>query len=148
MIGDVPGAEDVAQEAFVRVWRNAETYDPRRGSVATWVLTITRNLAIDAMRLRRAQPTDPDTMLVLAGAAVERSPEDLAAIRSEVESVRRALAGLSHDQRRALVLAAFYGRTAREISQSEGIPLGTAKTRIRDGLTKLRAALLEGKVAT
>ena len=148
MIGDPSGAEDIAQEAFVRVWRNAETYDPRRGSVATWVLTITRNLAIDAMRLRRAQPTDPDTMLVLAGAAVESSPEDVAAIRSEVDSVRRALRELSHDQRRALVLAAFYGRTAREISQSEGIPLGTAKTRIRDGLTKLRAALVEGRVAT
>src|SRR5687768_17663637 len=59
MVGDPDLAEDVAQEAFLRAWRNAQAYDSRRGSVHTWMLVITRSLAIDAMRLRRAQPVDP-----------------------------------------------------------------------------------------
>src|SRR5580658_10599849 len=63
MLGDTGAAEEVAQEAFVRVWRHAPVFDARRGSVTTWVLTIARNLSIDALRLRRAVPTDPDDFL-------------------------------------------------------------------------------------
>lgn len=59
IVGSSAVAEEVAQEAFLRVWRNASTYDARRGRVATWVLTITRNLAIDVLRLRGEQPVDP-----------------------------------------------------------------------------------------
>src|SRR5215469_6263843 len=66
MTGDAGVAEDVAQEAMIRVWRHAPVFDPRRGSVASWVLTITRNLAIDALRLRRAVPTDPDDFAAFA----------------------------------------------------------------------------------
>ena len=141
MVGDAGVAEDVAQEAMVRVWRHAPVFDPRRGSVASWVLTITRNLAIDALRLRRAVPTDPDDFAAAAMLSNEHNPED-AAHRSDVRNtVRAALSTLPAEQRRAVVLAAVYGRTALEISESEGIPLGTAKTRIRTALIRLRAAV-------
>ena len=141
MVGDAGVAEDVAQEAMVRVWRHAPVFDPRRGSVASWVLTITRNLAIDALRLRRAVPTDPDDFAAAAKLSNEHNPED-AAHRGDVRNtVRAALSTLPAEQRRAVVLAAVYGRTALEISESEGIPLGTAKTRIRTALIRLRAAV-------
>lgn len=141
MVGDAGVAEDVAQEAMLRVWRHAPVFDPRRGSVASWVLTITRNLAIDALRLRRAVPTDPDDFTAAAMLSDEHNPED-AAHRGDVRrTVRDALSTLPAEQRRAVVLAAVYGRTALEISESEGIPLGTAKTRIRTALIRLRAAV-------
>ena len=141
MTSDPGLSEDVAQEAMVRVWRHAPVFDPRRGSVTSWVLTITRNLAIDALRLRRAVPMDPDDFAATALASAEHNPED-AVRRGDVRQlVRGALATLPEEQRRAVVLAAVYGRTALEISESEGIPLGTAKTRIRTALIRLRAAV-------
>src|SRR5271169_2537636 len=78
MTGDSGVAEDVAQEAMIRVWRHAPVFDPRRGSVASWVLTITRNLAIDALRLRRAVPTDPDDFVLSALRSNEHNPDDTA----------------------------------------------------------------------
>jgi RNA polymerase sigma-70 factor (ECF subfamily) len=143
VLGESAGAEEVAQEALLRVWRHAAVFDPRRGAVSTWVLTITRNLAIDALRLRRATPVDPDTFSAVPTPAGERTPEDAAMSADGVPAVRAALAALPHEQRRAVVLAAVYGKTAAEISESERIPLGTAKTRIRAGLLKLRAALVD-----
>ena len=141
MTADSAVAEDVAQEALIRAWRHAPVFDPRRGSVTAWVLTITRNLTIDALRMRRAVPTDPDDFAATALLSLEHNPED-AVLRGDARHlVRRALADLSPEQRRAVVLAAVYGHTALEISESEGIPLGTAKTRIRSALTRLRAAV-------
>jgi RNA polymerase sigma factor (sigma-70 family) len=141
MVGDAGVAEDVAQEAMMRVWKHAPVFDPRRGSVSSWVLTITRNLAIDALRLRRAVPTDPDDFAASAVLSNEHNPED-AASRGDVRStVRTALSTLPAEQRRAVVYAAVYGRTALEVSEAEGIPLGTAKTRIRTALIRLRAAV-------
>jgi RNA polymerase sigma-70 factor (ECF subfamily) len=141
MTSDAGVAEDVAQEAMIRVWRHAPVFDPRRGSVTSWVLTITRNLAIDALRMRRAVPTDPDDFAATALTSAEHNPED-AVRRGDVrQTVRTALKVLPEEQRRAVVLAAVYGRTALEISEFEGIPLGTAKTRIRTGLIRLRAAV-------
>jgi RNA polymerase sigma-70 factor (ECF subfamily) len=141
IVGDTARAEDIAQEAFVRAWRHAPAYDARRGSVATWLLTITRNLAIDTLRAGRARPADlvpsVDTTLADPGPG----PEDLAGRDAELARVRRALASLPTEQRRAVVLASFYGRTAQEVGEIEGIPLGTAKTRIRSGLIRLRDRL-------
>jgi RNA polymerase sigma-70 factor (ECF subfamily) len=140
IVSDPVRAEDVAQEAFLRAWRHAPAYDARKGSVATWLLTITRNLAIDAVRLRRSQPVDPQVLSALdvVAGGPDASPAAAAETRLEVNRVRVALAGLNEGQRRALLLAAVCGRTAKEISEAEGIPLGTAKTRIRSGLLKLR----------
>ncbi len=141
LIGDASAAEEVAQEALIRVWRHAPVFDARRGSVTTWVLTITRNLSIDALRLRRAVPTDPDDFLAQGLISSEGLPEESALAGDSVPALRTALAALPIEQRRALVLAAVYGRTAAEISESESIPLGTAKTRIRAGMSKLRATM-------
>lgn len=143
LVGDPTVAEDVAQEAFTRAWRHAAAYDSRRGSVTTWLLTITRNLAIDSLRVRRADPFDPNDVAALSVGlhSVAPSPEDGVAV-DDLARLRAAVAALPVDQRRALVLAAWYGRTAKEISASEGIPVGTAKTRIRAGMLKLRATLV------
>jgi RNA polymerase sigma factor (sigma-70 family) len=139
--GDVQVAEEVAQEALLRAWRAAGAYDPRRGSVTTWLAAITRNLAIDALRVRRLPPVDPDAVMGLCLAAADADPGDAAADADEARSLRAAIAELPDGPRRALVLAVFGGRTAKEISEIEGIPLGTAKTRVRTAVLRLRAAL-------
>jgi RNA polymerase sigma factor (sigma-70 family) len=141
IVGDAGDAEDVAQEAFIRIFRHAPVFDARRGSVATWALTITRNLAIDSIRVRRGIPTDPDDRVFLELTSNERQPDAAAAALEDVARVRSALASLPLDQRRAVVLAALYGRTAADIADGESIPLGTAKSRIRVGMAKLREAV-------
>ena len=143
ILSDRALAEDVAQEAFTRAWRHAGAYDARRGSVATWLLTITRNLAIDALRVRRSEPIDPTVLAAVIGASNSRGPSDAAVASSEADRLRRALADLPEEQRRAVVLAAIGGRTGQEISESEGIPLGTAKTRIRSAMLRLRESLID-----
>jgi RNA polymerase sigma factor (sigma-70 family) len=142
IVHDEGTAEDVAQETFVRAWRYAQTYDPRRGRVATWLLTIARNLAIDVIRVKRAEPLDPDVVVrKLQRGGVPESPADQEFPPDERERVRGAITQLPPEQRRALVLAAYLGRTAQEIGELEGVPLGTAKTRIRSAMLKLRASL-------
>ena len=130
IVGDPHLAEDVAQEAFVRAWRSASAYDSRRGSVQTWLLVITRNLSIDALRLRRAQPVDPQVVGAVETPAmgVAASPEASLETSAEMDDLRTALDRLPAAQRTALLLSALCGRTAQQISDSERIPLGTAKT--------------------
>ena len=140
ILSDPVLAEDIAQEAFLRAWRHGPSYDPRRGTVAAWMARITRNLAIDALRLRRAEVMDPQAMAAISPPD-DASVEEAAVTADAVAAVRRALRSLPDEQARALVLSAFYGRTAEEISRAEAIPLGTAKTRIRLGLRRIRAQL-------
>lgn len=140
--GDAALAEDIAQEAFLRAWRHAGAYDSRRGTVTTWLLAITRNLSIDSLRLRRPVAIDPESLLVLQMPSTSRTPEDAATMKDDVARLRAALTDLPPEQRRALILAAFHGQTAREVGETEGIPLGTAKTRIRTAMIRLRAALV------
>jgi len=142
IVADDQAAEDVAQEAFVRAWRHAGAFDARLGSVTTWLLTITRNVAIDAVRVRRPLALDPDTLLGLGGPSNERTPHELAELDEDTHRLRLAMAALPDEQRRAVVLAGLLGFTAREVGESESIPLGTAKTRIRAGLARLRSALV------
>jgi RNA polymerase sigma-70 factor (ECF subfamily) len=143
LVGDRAVADDVAQEAFVRAWKHAGAYDARRGTVSTWLLTITRNLAIDALRAMRSTPTDPDVLAALLPAAPGSGPDGAAIAGDDAARVRTALAALPEEQRRAVVLARFSGLTAAEIGDREGIPLGTAKTRIRSGMVRLRDAMAE-----
>jgi RNA polymerase sigma-70 factor (ECF subfamily) len=141
VVRDPAAAEEVAQEAFVRAWRHAAAYDPRRGSVPAWLLTITRNLAVDVTRLRRSEPVAPEAFLALGLTSPEGDPGEREFPVDETERLRKAVAELPQEQRRAIVLAAFYGHTAREISELENVPLGTAKTRIRTAMLRLRSAL-------
>jgi RNA polymerase sigma factor (sigma-70 family) len=117
ILRDPAAAEEVAQEAFVRAWRHAAAYDPRRGSVPAWLLTITRNLAVDATRLRRSEPLAPEAFLALGLTSPDGDPGEREFPVDETERLRRAVAELPEEQRRAIVLAAFFGHTAREVSE-------------------------------
>jgi RNA polymerase sigma factor (sigma-70 family) len=142
IVSDPGVAEDVTQEAFIRILRHASIFDARRGSVTSWVLTITRNLAIDALRVRRAIPTSPNDWVFMGLVSSDLSPDDVA-VRSDSSSrALAALASLPVDQRRAVVLASIYGRTAEQIASEESIPVGTAKSRVRLGLAKLREVVI------
>jgi RNA polymerase sigma factor (sigma-70 family) len=134
-------AEEVAQETFARVWRHAGNYDPRKGRVSTWVLSIARNLAIDVTRMRRLDPVDPEVIAAEVSMQGEAPGADAGLPPDERSQLRAAIAELPESQRRALVLAAYTGRTAREISALEDVPLGTVKTRIRTAMQKLRSEL-------
>ena len=141
VLGDPTAAEDVAQQAFEQAWRHAQVYDPRRGSVRAWLSRITHNLAIDVVRARASLPVDPDDLPCML-ASMTDSPEALAVAHDSAAQLRQALGRLPASQARAVAMAGIYGMTARQVAESEGIPVGTAKTRIRYGLQKLRAALL------
>ncbi|KUO09726.1 RNA polymerase sigma factor [Streptomyces sp. DSM 15324] len=140
VLADTQLAEDVAQQTFERAWRHAQVYDPRRGSVRSWLTTIAHNLAIDAVRARRAKPVAPEDLDTLLDVVTE-TPERRAVADDNAERVRRAVAELPREQARALVMAGIYGMTAGEVADTEHIPLGTAKTRIRTGTRKVRALL-------
>jgi RNA polymerase sigma factor (sigma-70 family) len=138
---DPTTAEDVAQQAFEQAWRHAQVYDSRRGSVRAWMSTIAHNLAVDVIRARTSAPVDPAELPALL-TAVTDTPERLAVANDSAAGLRRALAQLPATQARAVAMAGIYGMTARQVADTEGVPLGTAKTRIRDGMLKLRAAIL------
>jgi RNA polymerase sigma factor (sigma-70 family) len=145
IVADDRAAEDVAQEAFVRAWKHADAYDPRRGSVVGWMLTITRNLAIDAVRVRRPAAFDPYALMELERDSGDRLPEDFAVLTDDTARLRAALTQLPEEQMRAIVLAGILGFTAREVGDMEAIPLGTAKTRIRTAMLRLRASLVSDR---
>jgi RNA polymerase sigma factor (sigma-70 family) len=136
IVRDAAEAEDVAQEAFVRAWRFAASFDERRGSVVAWLLGITRNVALDSVRGRgrRAEatetppewPPDPTDIGELVGR------------RDDASRVMALLQSLPEPQREALVAVTLFGLTTREVSERAAIPQGTVKTRIRLGLRKLR----------
>lgn len=134
-------AEEIAQETFVRAWEHASVFDARRGRVETWLLTIARNLAIDALRVRGRDLNmlEETSLLYLSGAEPDTERDGMLAV--EIARLRRSILGLPEEQRRILVMAAFQGWTCREISEREGIPLGTAKTRLRAAMLRLRATL-------
>src|SRR5919197_3919098 len=113
ILGDPAAAEDVAQEAFVRAWRHATTFDPRRGAVASWLLAIARNLALDRARLKRAYPVDPGLLASWLERDDARETSDITRGIAERDRLRGLLAGLPPKQRRTLVLATFFGRTPR-----------------------------------
>ncbi|CAM5718271.1 RNA polymerase sigma factor [Streptomyces hirsutus] len=138
--GDRQLAEDIAQQTFERAWRHAQIYDSRRGSVTTWLTTIAHNLAIDAVRARRTEPVAPEDLDALLDVVTE-TPEQWALADEASSQLRAAVAQLPREQGRALVMAGIYGMTAQQIADWEKIPLGTAKTRIRTAMGKLRNTL-------
>ena len=145
ILGDTGLAEDVAQQAFVRAWRRSSTFDPSRGTVRAWLTSITRNAAVDTLRVRKPDPIDPTDLVRLLG-STDDAP-DAAAVRNEAHAhLRACIRELPPEQARAIVMAGMYRMTAQEVADSEGIPLGTAKTRIRTAMTRLRERLSSPEV--
>ena len=134
--GDPGTAEDVTQRAFEQASRHPGVYDPQRGSVRAWLTTIARDLAVDIVHARAATRVTPDDLAALL-AAVCGKPERPAVAHEGAAVLRGMLARLPATQARAVAMAGIYGMTARQIADAEGIPLGTARTRIRDGMRKL-----------
>lgn len=142
VVADPSMAEEVAQDAFLALWRRPGAYDPDRGSLQAFLLGVTRNKAIDLVRHEETLKRAKDALITEAEATSERpSTYELTAATEEREELMRALAEISEVQREAVVLAYFGGRTYREVADELGIPEGTAKTRLRDGLSKLRKVL-------
>jgi RNA polymerase sigma factor (sigma-70 family) len=139
VLGDPGLAEEVAQDAFLALWRRPGAFDPGRGSLRTFLLGVARNKAIDVVRKEERLRRTKEALTAEAG----RQSEALGADEPMVsgDAVRSALADLPGAQREALVLAYFGGRTYREVAEELGIPEGTAKTRLRDGLANLRRTL-------
>src|SRR5215471_6170310 len=145
ILQDRADAEDIVQEAFAQMWAQASRYDAQRGAVAAWLLTLARSRAIDRLRSRRARPD------VARGAAPVVDPVDVAdgtatpdvqlLSAEQVDRVRVALRDLPALQRVTLELAYYEGLSHAEIAEHLEQPLGTVKTRIRQGMIRLREAL-------
>jgi RNA polymerase sigma-70 factor (ECF subfamily) len=147
IVRDAGDAEEVVQEAFAQLWQQAARYDDRRGSVAGWLVTVARSRAIDRLRWRRAR-IEPSAEPIESAVLIDPNgaPDDQLLTTIRAAAVRAALADLPLGQRVVIELAFFEGMTHVEISRRLEIPLGTAKTRIRDGLLALRARLAEAIV--
>lgn len=132
ILRDGADAEDVVQEVFLQAWRQAERFDVGRGSPEAWLCTMARSRALDRLRKRVSRREDSD----------EAAPVSTAAPRNEVAlAVRKALASLTDDQRRALELAYYEGLTQSEIAARLEEPLGTVKTRMRTAMIRMREVL-------
>jgi RNA polymerase sigma-70 factor, ECF subfamily len=141
IVRDQGDAEDVTQEVFVQAWCQADRFDTRRGSVAAWLLTVTRTRAIDLLRRRRTRP-QPARDAVEHEAWDDAPPQDvLVEFTERATAIRAALESLPLVQRLTIELAFFDGLTHTEIAEQLEIPLGTVKTRVRQGLSRLRDIL-------
>jgi RNA polymerase sigma-70 factor (ECF subfamily) len=141
MLGDASRAEDLVQDTFVKIWRVSGSYEPSRGALDTWVLLIARSLAIDTIRRRVLEARVTAQQEPPQEATEGSEPEKHAEIMDLTDRARQAMQTLSPGQRAALELAYFGGKTSTEVAELEGIPVGTAKTRIRTALIRLREAL-------
>jgi RNA polymerase sigma-70 factor (ECF subfamily) len=144
ILSDEAEAEDVVQDVFLQIWRKAGTFDPARGSVFGWAATLTRNRAIDRVRMRKRRTE------LLADSASDLQPAPLSGdldssaslwLQEKARAVRSALGQLAPDQQKAIELAFFSGLTQLQISAKLNEPLGTIKARIRRGLLKLKENL-------
>jgi RNA polymerase sigma-70 factor (ECF subfamily) len=143
MLGNDQAAQDLVQDTFVKLWRSADRFDPERGRLETWVLLAARSLAIDALRRRVLDARLTHTAEPTPTADPAAGPDDVAVVDDLAGRARLAMAHLSPEQRSALELTYFGGRTTAEVAALEGIPQGTAKTRIRSALLRLREEMAE-----
>jgi RNA polymerase sigma-70 factor, ECF subfamily len=145
VLGDAGRAEEIVQEVFVRLWHEPERFDPERGSLRSYLLAQAHGRAVDLLRSDTARRNREDRDARSAaenGYDVEREVWDLVV----VDRVREAVVALPEDERRAIELAYFGGRTYREVAEELGAPEGTVKSRIRAGLRRMRAALADTTV--
>lgn len=141
ILGNAAQAQDVVQDVFLKVWRRPSSFDSRRGELGSYLRLMARSRALDLWREAQAAGRAGDRLKVVVSGQ-EARPEDRPSLMAERADARRtvraALGELPENQREAVVLAHFGGLTADEIARRSGVPLGTAKSRIRLGLTKLR----------
>jgi RNA polymerase sigma-70 factor (ECF subfamily) len=145
-LGDPALAEEVSQDVFYRVWKNAVSYDAVQGKVSTWLVSIARNRAIDEVRRMQVRPESNQIPWELAGFDQIGDPIDVEAEFDQSQRqgrVRMAVAQLPDDQRTVLAFAYFQGLSHREIAELLNEPLGTIKTRIRLAMKKLSGLLEE-----
>lgn len=145
ILGNQADAEEVILDVYQHVWNHGALYDDSRGTVWSWLAVVTRNRAIDRLRqanTRRARevPIEIDHERSAPSAPAE-VPEAMSILKEERTLVRRAMAGLTQDQRQAIELAFFQGLTHVEVAEKLGAPLGTIKTRIRVGLRRLKEVM-------
>lgn len=148
VLEDAQSAEDVVQEVFARIWKAPQRYVAARGKFFSWLLSVTRNLAIDEYRARRRRTRNERQIVDHAASAFIADESSLGAfhvaeMRDQRALVREALGTLPPEQRTAIALAYFKGMTQSEIAAALDTPLGTVKTRIRLGMRKLRTQLDE-----
>jgi RNA polymerase sigma-70 factor (ECF subfamily) len=140
IVRDRSQAEEVTQEAFVEVWRQAARFDGARGGVRGWAVTIARRRAVDRVRSEQSRRERQHRHAAMpAGAPV--NPQDAVIASLDRDRARRVLDKLGDHHRQALELAYFDGLTHVEVAEQLGVALGTAKTRIRDGLLRLRTLI-------
>jgi RNA polymerase sigma-70 factor (ECF subfamily) len=142
---DAAEAEDVVQEVFLRLWREPDRFDPERGSLRSFLLAQAHGRAVDAVRSsssRRARETREAARTARAQYDMQHEAWDLAL----ADQVTRAMGELSDDERRAIELAYFEGRTYREVARELEQPEGTVKSRIRSGMRRLRDALVDAGI--
>ena len=144
ILGSRAEAEELLQEVFIELWRRAPDYDANRGAVTTWVITIARSRALDALRARKRRGGDrhvavDDTPMP---APSHQRPDEKASLSQRGQAVRTALDALSEPQRTALELSYFEGLSHREIAERLQIPVGTVKSRIISAMKVLRGALV------
>jgi RNA polymerase sigma-70 factor (ECF subfamily) len=135
LLGTREAAEELTQDVFLTAWRKAARFDPQRGRLSTWLMTIAHNLAVDRLR-RETGVSRPRIVLVDEVPEVPGEDEELHLM--ERDAAMRAIASLSDAERRLIARTYFRGLTAREIAEADGIPLGTVKTRLRSALIKVR----------
>ncbi len=141
VVRDPAQSEEVAQEVLLELWRSAARFDPERGSALAWILTLAHRKAVDRVRSARAASEREQRIGRRAdGPAFDQVAEAVEA-GLERDWVRRCLDGLTQLQRQSVTLAYYEGYTYREVAQRLSVPLGTVKTRMRDGLTRLRECL-------
>jgi RNA polymerase sigma-70 factor (ECF subfamily) len=144
IITDQETAEEICQDVFLRAWEKAGTYQSEKAQVRTWLARIARNRAIDVLRRRGSRETRArDAWEEMKSAAAEAGADPVSPVESDElrTQVSRAILSLPQDQRVALSLAFFEGRTHRQIAEATGEPLGTVKSRIRAAMLKLRELL-------
>ncbi|HEY7136006.1 MAG TPA: sigma-70 family RNA polymerase sigma factor [Acidimicrobiia bacterium] len=142
VIGDVRAAEDVTQDVFLCLWERPEAFDPDRGALRTWLGTLAHRRAVD--HVRREEARRRRALRDAAQASVTPDVEEMAFALLAAERVRAALVTLPDEQREAIELAYFGGKTYREVAVVLGIPEGTAKSRLRLGLRRIADALEPG----
>lgn len=141
IVPDRARAEEVAQDALVDVWKRSPTFDPARGKALGWIFTIAHRRAVDRVRSDTAQSARDHAYESRADVPAEDPTADAVGERMRSQEVHGAIHGLSTSQRQIIELVYFGGRTHREAARELSIPLGTAKTRIREGLRVLRRVM-------